>query len=133
LRCFDRNLPIGKPHHADAESQQSANEQHPPRTKHAEIINRFGISAEPVDFAVAFPIPEAPPSVRHGTIERRLEIGQAAKLNVELTAVRTSELFDTLEAGLEVLASARTGCSFPGQINASSATDSKSHTDFCPF
>ena len=39
LRRFDRYLPFRKPDHADAESQQSADQQHPARTKHAEIMH----------------------------------------------------------------------------------------------
>jgi hypothetical protein len=107
-------------------------------------MNRFRTSAETfaaggeplvfvalsVGLAVAVTIGEAAPSVCHGTVDRCLEIGQTPELNLELTPIRSSHLLDALKAGLELVASARSECIFPGQINASSRRFSKSHTDF---
>jgi hypothetical protein len=72
-------------------------------------------------------------SMRHGAVDCGLKIGEAAELNVELPAVRSGQVFDTLKTGLEFVASARARCIFPGQIGATSPRFSNSHTGFVAF
>jgi hypothetical protein len=75
----------------------------------------------------------ATPPIHEWTIDRGLQIRQAAELDVELAAVRSSELFNTIESRLKFVASARAQCIFPGQIHASARRFSKSHTRFVVF
>jgi hypothetical protein len=82
-----------------------------------------------IGLAAALSIPLAP-AMRHGAVDDGLKIGEAAELNIELAAVRSRQLLDTLETGLEFVASARAGCIFPGQNSASSPRFSNSHTGF---
>jgi hypothetical protein len=84
-----------------------------------------------VGLAIAFTIARAAPPMRHRAVDRGLKIRHTAELNVELTPVRSGQLFDTLKAGLELVASARADCIFPGQISASRRRFSKSHTGSC--